>query len=421
MNGKKLLILGANVETISLVETAKRLGVITYVTDYNPNAPAKKIADVAFDIDCMNVEALTKLCIEEKIDGVMVGVADSLVKVYAKLCQKLNYPCYATTYQANILSNKKLFDDECKKFDIPTIPNYQVDLDRFVETEINIIYPVFVKPVDGNSGLGMSICHNKQELYSGIKKAISISRSGKYLVEKYMECDDIFLNYTFINGKPHLSAIANRFTIKQGNNASRVCVGAVYSDKYLELYKKTIEKKLFKLFTYLGLKNGVLMISAFVENNTIHLYDPGFRLQGEAPDIHIAKATGFEQKEFLINVALGYNYDKPADQLDKLLASDKTYATIWILLKEGKITKLVGLEELIENRSAYKISQRMFLGDTVDKSMVGTERQVFARIYCDMKKEVYKEKIAEIKKSVQIFDELGAVQKVLSLLECKRS
>lgn len=412
MIGKKLLILGANVETILLIQTAKKLGVITYVTDYNPNAPAKKIADVACDIDCINIDALAKFCIEEKIDGVMVGVADSLVSIYAKLCQKLNYFCYATVDQAEVLSNKKFFDDACKKFDIPTIPNYKVDLDRFEETEISIIYPVFVKPVDGNSGLGISICHTKKELYSGIKKAINTSRSGKYLVEKYMECDDVFLNFTFVNGKYHLTAIADRYTIRQENNASRVCVGAVYSDKYLDLYKKTIEKKLFRLFAYLGLENGVLMISAFVENNTMHLYDPGFRLQGEAPDIHIAKSTEFDQKEFLINFALGYSYDMPVDRLDKLLVDHKNYVTVWVLLKEGKIAKLVGLDELLEKERAYHISQRMFVGDTVDKLMIGTERQVLVRIYCDIEKDDYKEKIAAIKQLVQVFDESGAVQKI---------
>lgn len=380
---KKLLILGANSETIPLVETAKSLGAITYVADYNPDAPAKKVADVACDIDCMDIDALEELCKKKKIDGVMVGVADSLVKIYAKLCKKLNYPCYATPNQAEILSNKKLFNDECRKFDISTILNYQVELDNFDEDEKRVTYPLLIKPVDGNSGLGMSICYDKNELLEGIKKAINASKSKRYLVEKYMECDDIFLNFTFINGKYYLTAIANRYTIKQGNNVSRVCVGAIYSDKYFELYKKTLEDKLFKLFEHLGLKDGVLMVSAFVENDTIHLYDPGFRLQGEAPDIHIARATGFDQKEFLIKFALGVGYGSPTDQIDKLIAGNKTYATIWILLKEGRIVKIDGLDELISDGFAYYISQRLYVGDVVDNTMVGTERQVFARIYIE--------------------------------------
>jgi hypothetical protein len=40
---KKLLILGANPETIPLIETAKLMGIYTIVTDPDLNAPAKKL------------------------------------------------------------------------------------------------------------------------------------------------------------------------------------------------------------------------------------------------------------------------------------------------------------------------------------------------------------------------------------------
>ena len=46
MIGKKLLILGANLETRRLVESAKGLGVKTIVTDYDDNAPAKKYSEM---------------------------------------------------------------------------------------------------------------------------------------------------------------------------------------------------------------------------------------------------------------------------------------------------------------------------------------------------------------------------------------
>ena len=44
---KKLLIIGANPETISLIEKAKLMGIKTYVTDYNKMTYAKKFADAS--------------------------------------------------------------------------------------------------------------------------------------------------------------------------------------------------------------------------------------------------------------------------------------------------------------------------------------------------------------------------------------
>ena len=51
IKGKKLLILGANPETANLVRVAQEMGVTTIVTDYDSNAPAKKVADISYDIN----------------------------------------------------------------------------------------------------------------------------------------------------------------------------------------------------------------------------------------------------------------------------------------------------------------------------------------------------------------------------------
>ena len=45
--GKKLLILGANPETANIVKVAQEMGVTTIVTDYDPQAPAKKVSDIS--------------------------------------------------------------------------------------------------------------------------------------------------------------------------------------------------------------------------------------------------------------------------------------------------------------------------------------------------------------------------------------
>ena len=52
---KKVLILGANPETVSLIIKAKEMGIFTIVTDNNPNAFAKKYADMAINIDAIDV------------------------------------------------------------------------------------------------------------------------------------------------------------------------------------------------------------------------------------------------------------------------------------------------------------------------------------------------------------------------------
>jgi len=69
---KKVLILGANRATVTLVQKAKEMGLYTIVTDYNPNAYAKRYADQAENVDCMDIDALVALGRRENVDGVLL-------------------------------------------------------------------------------------------------------------------------------------------------------------------------------------------------------------------------------------------------------------------------------------------------------------------------------------------------------------
>ena len=189
--------------------------------------------------------------------------------------------------------------------------------------------------------------HNKHELENGVKKAFNNTSSDYILLEKYMECDDMFLNYTFRNGEIIVSATGDRYTCRVPGDLGKVCIGAVYPSKYTELYFKDLHPKMVSLFNDLGVKNGTLTISAFVEDSNIHLYDPGYRLQGEAQNIHIEELCGYDQKTMLIEFALGGSMGKVNlyDLIDYNF-NGKHAATLWLLSKAGQIGSIEGLEEV---------------------------------------------------------------------------
>lgn len=397
---KKLLILGANPETIPLIETAKSMGVYTVVTDPDPQAPAKKFADKGININGMDVDGLVEFCKQENIDGVLVGVADRLIEPYQKVAAALNLSCYGNEYQCEVLTNKGKFNDLCKEYNIANIPSTPFYKNSNLE---NITYPVFIKPTDRNSGKGMSIAYNEQELKTGIEKAFNNTSSNYILLERYMTCNDIFVSYTIIDGEPILSAMADRYTCKEQNKTSQVCLGAIYPSSLLDVYMDKEYPKMVKMLKGIGLKNAILTISAFVEDNNFYYYDPGFRLQGEAPNLHMENINGFDQKRFLIDIALGNELNK--DNIIKADFQNNHAATIWLLLKQGTIDKIEGFEKIKNDSSIFHISRRLFEGDVVSEEMVGTESQVMARIYmCCKTKQELKDKILEIYNTIKVFD-----------------
>jgi len=397
---KKLLILGANPETIPLIETAKSMGVYTIVTDPDPSAPAKKFADKGININGMDVDGLVEFCKQENIDGVLVGVADRLIEPYQKVAAALNLPCYGNEYQCEVLTNKGKFNGLCKEYNIANIPSTPFYKNSNLE---NITYPIFIKPTDRNSGKGMSIAYNEQELKAGIEKAFNNTSSDYILLERYMTCNDVLVSYTIIDGEPILSAMADRYTCKEQNKTSQVCLGAIYPSSLLDVYMDKEYPKMVKMLKGIGLKNAILTISAFVEDNNFYYYDPGFRLQGEAPNLHMENINGFDQKQFLIDIALGNKLNK--DNIAKADFQNNHAATIWLLLKQGIIDKIEGFEKIKNDSSIFHVSRRLFEGDVVSEEMVGTESQVMARIYmCCKTKQELKDKISEIYNTIKVFD-----------------
>ena len=78
--------MGGNPETSALVRFANDMGIKTIVTSARVNDDAKKYAWKSYDIDGMDVSGIVKMANEEKVDGVLVGVADILVPAYVKVC-----------------------------------------------------------------------------------------------------------------------------------------------------------------------------------------------------------------------------------------------------------------------------------------------------------------------------------------------
>ena len=387
-DGKKLLILGANPETIPLVQVANEMGIKTLVTSNVPNDSAKAYAWKAFDVNGLDVPAVVSLAREEQVDGVLVGVADILVPAYCKVCDALGLPCYATEDIVRVFSYKDVFKATFERYGVHGIPEYYLDTEMRPEDVAKIQYPVMVKPVDGYSGLGMTVVYKEGDLREAVEKALSFSKSKRFIVEKFMQCDDTGLYYTFKDGQCSLSCIFDRYTTDEQKGVSKVNLGGIYPSKHIDDYYKRMHENAVRLFKAIGIKDGVLLLQAFYENGEFYVYDTGFRFQGEAPHLLMKAIHGFDQREMLIRFALtGSQGDLDLLKEDDPYFRGKSAATLWFLLKEGTIGKIEGLDDLKDDPRIVATVQRLHEGDTVPPEWVGTEKQVLTRLYivCDSK------------------------------------
>lgn len=407
--GKKLLILGGNPETSALVRVANDMGIKTIVASARHTDDAKKYAWKSSDIDGMDVPGLISLAREEQVDGVLVGVADILVPSYCKVCDALDLPCYASQRIVDVFAFKDVFKATCESYGIHGIPEYYLDAEMKQSDIDKIKYPVMIKPVDNGGGVGMTVVYNEDELRPAVEKALEASNKKRFIVERYMECPDLGMYYTFKDGVCSASCIYDRYTTDEQPGLSRVCLGGTYPSKYISEYFDRMHDNAVRMFKEIGITDGILMLSGFYENGEFYVYDTGFRLQGEAPHLLIKAIQGFDQREMLIRYALtGSAGDLDLEEADDTYLRGKWAATQWFLLKQGKIAKIEGFEEMDNDPRVVANVQRLYEGDTVPEEWIGNEKQVLTRLYlvCDSKQELA-DTLKEYAEKVKAFDENG--------------
>lgn len=374
MDKKKVLIMGANPETVSLIEKAREMGLYTIVTDNNPNAYAKKIADQAENVNAVDVDNLVELAVKEQVSGILVGVAEALLPAYCEVCARLNMPCYSTADKFAVMVRKDYFKEECRKYGVPTIREYSYDKVEEVK------YPVIVKPVDSCSSKGIKVAHNKEELDRAVDYALQYSKSGKYLIEEYMSGDEVISYYVMQDGNPIFVGMCDRYTYKAKEELVQLPTSYIFPSRHIDSYLEHSDTAVKKLIRGLGLENGSIFFQCFVDRDGIvRAYEPGYRLNGAQEHLIISKVSGIDAKELYINLALtgkvsNVNLENLSQPKPKQIS-----CKLSPLVSVGKIGKMAGLSEIEKLPDVVSVNPSYAEGDEVTGE--GTLKQIICRFF----------------------------------------
>lgn len=390
LTGKNLLILGATAYINNVVLTARRMGVRTIVVDPNPESPAKKNADKSYDIDTKDIDALALIVQEERIDGVMTAYSDVNLPVCRILCEKFDMPFYASQKNIDQTVDKVLFKTMCRKYGVPVVPEYtESDID-------NIEYPVIVKPSDSYGSKGITVCRTREQLISGISKAKLTSPTGKIIIEKYMICDDVNLDYVMQDGNIVLSAVGDRYVNKDQQGLSPLSLAVIYPSVYTDEYIGSIDEKVKRMFREEGFDNGMVFIQSFKSEKGFYFFEMGYRPGGGQSSVLLKKINGIDYVEYLINYALtGKMADYSIESRNRLHYSDAACSLV-VLLKQGKIKTIEGLDKIMTIPEVLNITQFYEPGDIVPPEAVGNLGQSFCRMH------IVAESKSELKKTVDL-------------------
>lgn len=382
-HGKRLLILGGSRISCEIVRHARKMGIVTGVTDWYPLAksPAKQLADEVYYVSTADIDAMVTLVKEKRFDGIITGFTDSVLPYYAEICDKAGLPAYGTKEQFEIFIDKQKYKKLLRIFDVPTIPEFSIDISNFEETAKNIEYPVIVKPADGSGSRGITVCENETELKEAITFAVGASKEKEILVEKYIDNSEATVFWLFVNGKYYLMLLGNRYIKHNQEGELPLPVGYTYPAAVQPKFLKEVAPKMEEMFRSIGLKNGMMFMQCKIVDGTCVVYDIGYRLTGSLEYINIKGMCEYDPMDMMIRFALTgdmgeSDIDKKADPY---LGGKYSY-NVSLLCKPGKVAHIEGLEEIRKLPGVIDAVVAHPEGDIITQAMKGRLAQITVRI-----------------------------------------
>lgn len=362
--GKRLLILGGIKLEGKIVERAKKMGIYTIVADYQTDSPAKKIADKAVLVDATDVDAIVKLCEEEKIDGIATGFVDILLPAWMEACERLNLPCYATKKMLSMSLDKIDFKKTCEKNDIPVPKTYFVGDAISDDVFEKISYPVFVKPLDASGSRGCGVCNSKEEVLNQFSKAISFSATSNAVIEDYLIGREFLLDYIGVDGEFKLLEMFDRYMADDRGSARNFSNVSLAPSFAIDMYYQNMDKKIRAMFKKLGFKDGLIFLQGHVNKNKITFYEMGCRLGGTFFELEQA-CLGMNSIDMIIQYALTGKMVDEFDTVDDKIAKYTKFAAVSNYLLAGNnetIAKIEGLEKIKKMESFVSCIQHRNVG-----------------------------------------------------------
>lgn len=341
----KAFVLAGGLPQIELIKQLKSRNITTVLADGNQNPLAKPYADIFYQINIFDVDAVKDIAVKEKVDFLITVCADQVLLVVAQVSEILGLPCYIDYKTAQNVSDKRYMKKIFWENDIPTSKYRELDSLDWVKIE-DLKFPLVVKPTDGYSSRGVCKAENSQELEEFFANAKQISRNGSVIVEEFCPGEEISVDVYVENGKAHLLCVSN--SEKIADKDKFVIFRGRYPVSATPEVMQKIQKVAQQIADAFGLVDSPMLIQMINDGENVSVLEFCARTGGNMKYLLIKRACGFDVIKAVIDLTLG---EKVTVELkspeNKYIVNDFIYCNAGIydhnegfdeMLKEGVIS-----------------------------------------------------------------------------------
>ncbi|HIQ28335.1 MAG TPA: ATP-grasp domain-containing protein [Sulfurovum sp.] len=303
---KKLLIAGGSHADIPIIMAAKDLGYWVITTGNNPNDLGHKFSDEYYLEDYSNPEKILKLAKTLVTDAICASSNDFSAISCAYTAQKLHLPGHDDYETALIIHHK----DKFRKFSlennilVPKAVSLSInDNIHLVNLELN--YPVIVKPVDLSGGKGITKVEAKENLNKAIYDAFKLSKNNKIVIEEFIEGTNHGYSTFIKNGKVVFAFMDDEHYFINPYLVS----GASTSLQYTKHISDQLNESLHLMASKLNLVDGLLHVQFILKDDTPYIIEICRRTPGDLYVKLVEYATGFNMSKAIVKSTIGKTID----------------------------------------------------------------------------------------------------------------
>ena len=330
---KKIMILGAGIYQVPLIETAKRMGLQTIVVSIPGPYPGFRTADRIYEIDTRDAQAVLQAAREEGISGICTTGTDVAVRTIGYVCGAMGLRGIPQDAAA-VLCDKALMKEAFLRGGVRCAPGMRcTSLAQAREAAEQIGYPVVVKRVDSSGSRGISAAADEEQLRQAWLLAREKTMHDYVLVEQFLRGTEIGVDGFIRDHKveflaPHAKYIyrGKHSTVPVGHAFPYVCSEALLEDIRLQMQLAADAS---------GADNCCFNADVFVHEDRSWVIEMGGRCGATCIPELVSAHYGFDYYRAMISEALGERAEFPSGA-----GSIPCMAKLMVSPVEGVITSI---------------------------------------------------------------------------------
>lgn len=308
---KKLAIIGASYLQEPLIEKAKAMGIETHVFAWKADDVGEKSADHFYPISIVEKDEILEKCREIGIDGICSIASDLAVVTVNYVADRLNLSGNldsSTLRCTNKHSMRKCFE----KNGDPSPKSIMVHTAEDLK-DIDLTFPVIVKPVDRSGSRGIMKLYSKDKMSEAICAAEKQGFIKNALVEEFACGQEYSVECISYKKRHHMLAMTKKYTTGAPNFIETGHIEpAPVDSKTLDKVRNTI----YHALDSLGVENGASHSELKIDGDgNIRIIEIGARMGGDfigSTLVHIS--TGVDFVKNVVQVSLGEEPDLNPDR-----------------------------------------------------------------------------------------------------------